>query len=518
MDSGRFYGDDHLHQQLNEQVKPPEKCWCKGVSNLGELKWLQDFMVHQFKPSIGEEVEKVLDRKLVPILSLLQQCVLLLNPSSLPFHAESSASRILQLQFNGDVPDTLLTMDKIEDEGASLEVELVDESGNKVEVGAESCVKIKIDVLDDELDTEDRDDSDELTAEDYTKHIVRPRKNKGALLKGNCEIRMTRGAASVSHIAFTDNSKSMRNGNFRLGAKVVRGLPPGVVVKEAVSNAFTVKERRQKCAKKHEFPSIDDDLWRLVYIRKDGPVYKRAVEAGIRTVNDFLQRCETTTAKELQHILHVPEAKWKAIVENANKAKACNLTQEPRVKFMGQTNWVDDSRKELADKTAAYPKQSLLLKFNSPANQILDQELINPSFIQGHEQPPPPPPCGNSIIGELLHTLNAGSLLSNQMGSIPPNIDHDATPANQAYQGKMVEHENDLPLEASWEDINLDWLIDLKGSPPRLEEMGNVSQVSSHVNVTSKIITACYVTKAAALFMISVQQDASVPAKKRKLQ
>lgn len=69
---------------------------------------------------------------------------------------------------------------------------------------------------------------------------------------------------------------------------------------------------------------------------------------------------------------------------------------------------------------------------------------------------------------------------------------------------------DDLQQEASSEDSNwYQYFKDSIISPPRLEERGNV---------TSKIITACYVTKAAALFMISVQQDASVPAKKRKLQ
>ncbi|KMT14294.1 hypothetical protein BVRB_4g076470 [Beta vulgaris subsp. vulgaris] len=232
-------------QQLHEQDRFEfrETCWCKGASNLEEVKrvWMQEFMA-QLKPSIGEEVENALNRVLLPYLPLLQKPILLPNSSSLLHQAESSASRSLELQFTGNIPDTMLTMDKIEDEGASLEVELL-ESGKRVEIGPESSMKIKIDVLDGDFDIEDRDD---WTEEDYTNNIARPRKTKGALLKGKCEIVMSRGVASVSHIAFTDNSKSMRNGTFRLGVKVVKGLPPGVVVKAAVSESFVVKERRLK--------------------------------------------------------------------------------------------------------------------------------------------------------------------------------------------------------------------------------------------------------------------------------
>ncbi|KNA16304.1 hypothetical protein SOVF_090430 [Spinacia oleracea] len=564
MDSGRFSAD----QQSNEQVKPPEPCWCRGVSNLGEMNWLQDFMLHQLKPSIGEEVEKVLDRKLVPIFSLLQdlQQYVLFPPnlSSLPHQAEPSASRILQLKFKGDVPDTLLTMTKIKDhEGASLEVELLDESGNRVEDGPESCMKIRIDVLDGDFDVEKKED-------DYTKNIAKPRNTKGALLKEKCEIAMSGGVVCVSHFSFTDNSASMRNKTFKLGATVIKGLPPGVIVKAAVSGEIRVKERRLKRERKHKTPSAEDELWRLVNIRKNGPVHERALKAGICTVQDFLKRYHTNP-KELQLILDVPEANWNEIVKNA---EACKLTNEcyryydvasgddlqldcafniVSVTFKGQINQpyedLSDYQKELADelRRTAYEKRNDLAKTNAPWHPA------NHSIVQRQEPPPPPQPqppsgelaktnaptnqiygkeqeqplpCGNSNIGGPFYTQDAGSLLSYQMTSIPPtNICHYATAENQTYQVKLVDHPylptpisdpftvgDGLQLEASSEDSNWDMeqlFRDLMRSSPRLEERGNV---------TSKLIAACYVTKAAALFMISVQQDASVPAKKRKLQ
>lgn len=117
--------------------------------------------------------------------------------------------------------------------------------------------------------------------------------------------------------------------------------------------------------RKHKTPSAEDELWRLVNIRKNGPVHERALKAGICTVQDFLKRYHTNP-KELQlvrtdhglvsfsfcstclcnlfrfvyflqniaftpallcenQILDVPEANWNEIVKNA---EACKLTNE----------------------------------------------------------------------------------------------------------------------------------------------------------------------------------------------
>ncbi|XP_021772786.1 uncharacterized protein LOC110736787 isoform X1 [Chenopodium quinoa] len=408
MDSRRFIGD----QQLNEQSKPPEECWCKGVTNLGEVKWVQDFLAH-LKPTIGEEVEKALIRVLGPHLPLSQQCVLPPDSSMLPQQDKPSASRCLKLQFKGDLPATLFTMTKIADQDVMLEVELLDKSDNRVDYGPESSLKIKIDVLDGDFDVEGRND---LT-EEYTKNITPPRKDKGSLLKGNCEIKMSRGVASVSHIAFTDNSKSTRSEKYRLGAKIVKGLPPGVMVMAAVSEAIRVKERRGKSAK----------------------------------------------------------------LRNA--------------------------------------KQSELPKLKTPTHQNSDQELTNLSIIQ--EPPLLPPPSWTSNVSGFGHTLDANSL---SMGSISPtNVYHDAAAANQACQGYVAQggyfqnhgsmvNEDDEKMEALIQ-THMEMLRTLMEETPVTTPLQE-----GRSNVTRKLISVFYMTKAATMFMISVQQDASVPRKKRKHQ
>lgn len=559
MDSERVNGEDHLHQPTNEQNKFSEACWCNIATHFGELKWTQEFMAH-LKPAIGEEVEKALGRVLVPYLSLLQNLAPPPTSSSFPHQAESSASRSWQLCFKGDLPPTLLTMDKIEDQGTSLEVELLDESGKRVEVGLESSVKIKIDVLDGDFDVEN---IEVWTDEDYSKNVARPRKNKGELLKGKCELLMSRGLASVSHIAFTDNSKSMRNGTFRLGARVVKGLPPGVVVKAAVSEAFKVKERRLKNDRKHEFPSTEDDLWRLVNIRNNGQTYQRAMKAGIRTVIDFLQRYHTNP-EELQRIFGVCETKWKAIVKNA---EACKLTKDHyryyddasgdileldcafniiSFAFKGQISQpykdLDDFQKNQADKLrrAAYKTRNELENFDASTAQMLVQVVPPyPSSVQQQEEqyrqqpaaPPPPPLSMEPKTDGRWKSPDATSLASNQICCVPPtNIQFydDATAANQ---DKLEEHVNgympaSVPNSFLHEDgeerpslQKNDWLQKIEEwllSTPLEEEMGN--EVSAYGDVTSKLIVACYAAKAATLFKISVQHDRSVLSKKRKLQ
>lgn len=41
--------------------------------------------------------------------------------------------------------------------------------------------------------------------------------------------------------------------------------------------------------KKHHPPKLEDDVWRLEKIGKDGAFHKKLLEVGIKTVQDFLK-------------------------------------------------------------------------------------------------------------------------------------------------------------------------------------------------------------------------------------
>uniref|UniRef100_A0A7C9EBH4 Calmodulin-binding protein 60 A n=1 Tax=Opuntia streptacantha TaxID=393608 RepID=A0A7C9EBH4_OPUST len=244
------------------------------------------------------------------------------SPSSrcLPVHANSTASRSFQLRFVGIFPKVIFTLDNIQqDEGAPLQVVLEDDIGSRVHVGPEASVKIRIFVLDGDFEVDDMDD---WTDQDFDKNIAQPRKGKGQLLRGQLEIYLSNGVASISDIAFTDNSKSMRNGKFRLGARVVKGHPPEVKIRDAVSAAFKVKERRTKSYRKHRSLYLDDGILCLKNIGKS--LYERLAKREILTVKDFLQ-LYNTDPNELRNILKVAENKWSELIKNA---QLCSLTDE----------------------------------------------------------------------------------------------------------------------------------------------------------------------------------------------
>ena len=142
----------------------------------------------------------------------------------------------------GTLPDTLWTFKDIQADDASAPmVELQDGTGSRVEVGPESSAKIQIVALDGDFEVDGRDD---WTKEEFDKNVLSPRKDKQPLLVGQCEISLSKGVGIVSNISFTDNSKWRKSGKFRLGARVIKGFPAGIVIREAVSLAFKVKERR----------------------------------------------------------------------------------------------------------------------------------------------------------------------------------------------------------------------------------------------------------------------------------
>lgn len=49
--------------------------------------------------------------------------------------------------------------------------------------------------------------------------------------------------------------------------------------------------------KKHYPPSLDDEVWRLEKIGKDGAFHKKLASEGIKTVQDFLKMSVVDTPK-----------------------------------------------------------------------------------------------------------------------------------------------------------------------------------------------------------------------------
>ncbi|XP_027174025.1 calmodulin-binding protein 60 B-like [Coffea eugenioides] len=275
---------------------------------------------------VSEEVERAL-AKLGPAK--------LTGRSSSPKRIEGPDGRNLQLHFRSRLSLPLFTGGKVEGEqGAAIHVVLIDtNTGHVVTSGPESSVKLDVIVLEGDFNTED---DESWTQEEFESHVVKEREGKRPLLTGDLQVTLKEGVGTIGELTFTDNSSWIRSRKFRLGLKVASGYCEGIRVREAKTEAFTVKDHRGELYKKHYPPALNDDVWRLEKIGKDGSFHKRLNNAGIFSVEDFL-RLVVRDPQKLRTILGsgMSNKMWDALIEHA---KTCALSGKLYVYYS------DDSR------------------------------------------------------------------------------------------------------------------------------------------------------------------------------
>ncbi|TVU49816.1 hypothetical protein EJB05_01154 [Eragrostis curvula] len=157
--------------------------------------------------------------------------------------------------------------------------------------------KIKLVVLDGDFNKHNQEC---WTSEEFRNCIIQPRDNIGAVLTGVSELRLKNDEAVLHEGTLNDNSKFVRSGKFRLGVMVDDNL--GERVLEGITEPFIVKDRRGEGHKKHAIPLLNDDVWRLSKISKDGVFHKALSSGSIFFVQDFLRwyyKDEQTLRKEL---------------------------------------------------------------------------------------------------------------------------------------------------------------------------------------------------------------------------
>ncbi|KAJ6725084.1 CALMODULIN-BINDING PROTEIN [Salix viminalis] len=259
---------------------------------------------------VSEEVERAL-AKLGPAK---------LNGRSSPKRIEGPDGRNLQLQFRSRLSLPLYTGAKVEGEqGAGIHIVLIDANmGCAVTSGPESSVKLDLIVLEGDFN------DDNWTQEKFESHVVKEREGKRPLLTGDLQVTLKEGVGTLGELTFTDNSSWTRSRKFRLGLKVASGYCEGIHIREAKTEAITVKDHRGELYKKHYPPALNDEVWRLEKIGKDGSFHKRLNKAGIHTVEDFLrlivrdaQRLRTTLGSGMSNKM------WDSLVEHS---KTCFLS------------------------------------------------------------------------------------------------------------------------------------------------------------------------------------------------
>lgn len=165
--------------------------------------------------------------------------------------SESSPKRIsgpdgrnLQLRFRTRLSLPLFTGGRVEGEqGASIHVVLIDaNTGRHVTFGPEASLKLEVVVLEGDFNKED------WSREEFESHVVKERDGKRPLLTGDLCVVLKEGVGALGEIVFTDNSSWIRSRKFRLALRVASGgCDDGVRVREAKTEAFTVKDHRGEC-------------------------------------------------------------------------------------------------------------------------------------------------------------------------------------------------------------------------------------------------------------------------------
>ena len=165
---------------------------------------------------------------------------------SSPKRIEGPDGRSLQLHFKSRLSLPLFTGGKVEGEhGAAIHVVLIDTNTDHVVTsGPESSAKLDVVVLEGDFNNEDDDD---WTQEDFESHVVKEREGKRPLLTGDLQVSLKEGVGTLGDLSFTDNSSWIRSRKFRLGLKVASGLCEDVRIREAKTDAFTVKDHRGEC-------------------------------------------------------------------------------------------------------------------------------------------------------------------------------------------------------------------------------------------------------------------------------
>jgi hypothetical protein len=231
-----------------------------------------------------------------------------------------SEARYLELCFinNHKLPDTVFTKTSIISKDEPLQIALVDvRSKSIVNEGPFSSTKIEICALDGEFGSCGNED---WTQTQFNDNILRERDGKEPLLVGNQRIiTLENGVAFISKIMFTDNSRWLRGKKFRFGVKAMQN---GEKIKEGRSQPFRVKDNRGESYQKHYPPylNLNDDVWRLKKIAKEGKFHKRLSSEGIHTVKDLLKLLIINESSLHKMFGKIPKKSWLAIIEHA---KSC---------------------------------------------------------------------------------------------------------------------------------------------------------------------------------------------------
>ncbi|KAJ0814096.1 putative CALMODULIN-BINDING PROTEIN60 [Helianthus annuus] len=296
--------NQYLQNKRPQRARPSLAC---AIGEVVKMNFVQNFcevLEPMLRRVVNEEVENALRRTL--------SCS---NSNAMRF--KSLEPSTMQLKFRKHLTLPIFTGTKILDEdGNPLEIYLSDINNNQQSTFA-GTMKLQIVVLDGDFPSVG---GNIWTSDDFEKHIVKERRGKRPLLAGDVSVTMKDGVVFLGDIELTDNSSWIRSRKFRIAARVVQGPSHELVIREAMTEAFVVKDHRGELYKKHHPPMLDDDVWRLEKIGKDGAFHKKLVANNIKTVQDFL-RLSIVNETKLRTILGLgmSDKMWEVTINHARR-------------------------------------------------------------------------------------------------------------------------------------------------------------------------------------------------------
>ncbi|XP_059644221.1 protein SAR DEFICIENT 1 [Cornus florida] len=315
----RFFDESGFDpDQPNDQRKKTKPSLASVIEEVVMVNYLQNFcsaLEPMLRRVVSEEVEDRL-RRHGAARSLTR------SPSLRLIH-ELEPPSSLQLSFGERLGLPIFTGSKIVDiQNNPLQIRLVDttsSTGGGGNDGGNYPIKVEIVVLDGDFPAGGDGDTS-WSSEEFNKHVLRERMGKRPLLTGELHTTMRNNdrVAVIGDIEFTDNSSWIRSRKFRIGARVVQGCSRGVRIREAITESFVVKDHRGELYKKNHPPKLEDEVWRLEKIARDGAFHKKLASNSIHTVQDFL-KLFTVDSHKLRNIVGVgmSEKMWEVTVKHA---------------------------------------------------------------------------------------------------------------------------------------------------------------------------------------------------------
>ncbi|KAF0887770.1 hypothetical protein E2562_004002 [Oryza meyeriana var. granulata] len=202
------------------------------------------------------------------------------------------------------------------------------EGENMITDGPLSKVKVEIIVLRGDFSN---DGQVSWTEEQFNNHIVQGRDGQGFVLGGDRSVWLKNGEGCLGRIRFKEGSSRTRSRMFIVGARVSKSENTGVRVQEAVMKPATVLDRRNEANEKRHPPMLDDQVFRLEEISKDGTYHKRLKKAKIFTVRDFLKALNKNAKKLREEVLQMKKktSSWDKMVGHA---RDCCLSDQHELK------------------------------------------------------------------------------------------------------------------------------------------------------------------------------------------